>query len=57
MQAAEPDPPRIGNGVGLRIIADRLRTLYDGRASLDVQLARPPGSRVTILIPRHEAGI
>ncbi len=45
-----------GNGLGLRIIAERLRTLYDGRASLDVQPAEALGSRVTILIPRQEAG-
>src|SRR6185369_5415736 len=44
-----------GNGLGLRIIADRLRTLYDGQASLKVQPATSLGSRVTILIPRHTA--
>jgi LytS/YehU family sensor histidine kinase len=43
-----------GNGLGLRIIADRLRTLYDGKARLNIQLAESPGSRVTILIPRQE---
>ena len=47
--------PPAGNGLGLKIIAERLRTLYDGRASLDVQLAEALGSRVTILIPRHDS--
>ena len=56
VQAASP-APAAGNGLGLKIIAERLRTLYDGRASLDVQLAGKPGGRVTILIPRHEAGV
>jgi two-component system LytT family sensor kinase len=56
-KAAEAAPSRAGNGLGLRIIAERLRTLYDGKASLDVQLAESPGSRVTILIPRHEAAV
>jgi hypothetical protein len=41
----------------LRIIAERLRTLYNGQASLDVRPAESLGSRVTILIPRHEAGV
>jgi len=50
-------PAAAGNGLGLRIIAERLRTLYDGRASLDMQPAERLGSRVTILIPRHEAGV
>jgi two-component system, LytTR family, sensor kinase len=56
VKAAAAAPPA-GNGLGLKIIAERLRTLYDGRASLDVQLAAALGSRVTILIPRHEAGV
>ena len=56
VKPAQPEAPPAGNGLGLRIIADRLRTLYDGRASLDVQLAESLGGRVTILIPRHEAG-
>jgi LytS/YehU family sensor histidine kinase len=47
--------PAAGNGVGLKIIAERLRTLYDGRAVLDVKPADRRGSRVTILIPRAEA--
>ncbi|SPF56539.1 putative Histidine kinase internal region [Candidatus Sulfopaludibacter sp. SbA4] len=50
-----PAAPPAGNGLGLRIIADRLRTLYSGRASLDVQLAESLGGRVTILIPRHDS--
>jgi two-component system LytT family sensor kinase len=57
VQLATPSASAAGNGLGLKIIAERLRTLYDGRASLDVQLAESLGSRVTILIPRHEAGL
>ena len=57
MQAAASAAPAAGNGLGLKIIAERLRTLYDGRATLDVQPAELLGSRVTILIPRHEAGV
>jgi two-component system LytT family sensor kinase len=56
VEAAAPAPPA-GGGHGLRIIAERLRTLYDGRASLDMRPAESLGSRVTILIPRHEAGV
>ena len=44
---------RDGNGVGLKIIAERLRTLYDDRASLRFEKAEHAGSRVTILIPRN----
>ena len=57
VQPAAPAAPSTGSGLGLRIIADRLRTLYNGRATLHVQTAEPVGSRVTILIPRHEAGV
>ncbi|HEV2447937.1 MAG TPA: histidine kinase, partial [Candidatus Sulfopaludibacter sp.] len=57
VKAAAPPAPPAGNGLGLRIIAERLRTLYNGRASLDVQLAESLGGRVTILIPRHEAAV
>jgi two-component system LytT family sensor kinase len=48
---------RNGNGVGLKIIAERLRALYDGRASLLFEKAEHAGSRVTILIPRNEAAL
>lgn len=47
-------PAAAGNGLGLKIIAERLRTLYQGQASLDVRPAERTGSRVTILIPRQE---
>jgi len=53
VQATQTATPPAGNGLGLRIIAERLRTLYNGRASLAVQPAESMGSRVTILIPRH----
>jgi sensor histidine kinase YesM len=39
----------------LKIIAERLRALYDDRASLLFEKAEHAGSRVTILIPRNEA--
>jgi two-component system, LytTR family, sensor kinase len=38
-------------GVGLKIIAERLRTLYKAGASLEFESANALGSRVTILIP------
>lgn len=38
-------------GVGLKIIAERLKTLYQAGASLQFEAANPLGSRVTILIP------
>ena len=46
-----------GNGLGLKIISDRLRRLYDGEARLDFEPVESLGSRVTILIPRHEAAV
>lgn len=50
---AAPTPPN-GNGLGLKIIAERLRTLYHDRASLRFEPAEFAGSRVTILIPRTQ---
>jgi two-component system LytT family sensor kinase len=55
--AAPPSPATSGGGVGLKIIADRLRTLYHDRASLQFETAEAAGSRVTILIPRNEAAV
>lgn len=49
--ASASDGARNGNGVGLKIISERLRALYDGRASLRIEQAEEAGSRVTILIP------
>jgi two-component system LytT family sensor kinase len=57
VRASEHSAAPEGSGLGLRIIAERLRTLYNGQASLDVRPAESLGSRVTILIPRHEAGV
>ena len=54
MASAEVAMPK-SNGLGLKIIADRLRTLYHDRASLQFETASATGSRVTILIPRSEA--
>lgn len=54
VKAAEAVPAPAGNGLGLKIIADRLRTLYQGQARLEVRAAESMGSRVTILIPRQE---
>jgi len=56
-EAAIPATHSAGSGLGLKIIAERLRTLYQGRASLDFQPAESLGSRVTILIPRNEAAL
>ena len=55
--AAVPAAHPAGSGLGLKIIAERLRTLYQGRASVDFQAAESLGSRVTILIPRTEAAL
>ena len=38
-------------GVGLKIIAERLKTLYNAGASLNFESGKALGSRVTILIP------
>ena len=57
VQAVEPAPRSSGNGLGLKIIAERLRTLYAGQASLEVQPAKSLGILVTIMIPRQEAAL
>ncbi|HLJ45598.1 MAG TPA: histidine kinase [Bryobacteraceae bacterium] len=49
--------PQKNGGVGLKIIGERLRTLYNGRATLSFEKGVPCGSRVTILIPRNAAGV
>jgi two-component system LytT family sensor kinase len=53
VRAPGPAAARAGNGLGLKIISERLRTLYAGQASLDVQPAKSLGILVTILIPRE----
>jgi two-component system LytT family sensor kinase len=40
------------NGVGLSNIAERLKTLYRDRASMEIEPREAGGSRVTLLIPR-----
>jgi two-component system LytT family sensor kinase len=55
--AANRSGPVASNGLGLKIIAERLRTLYHGRASLEFEAAAAAGSRVIILIPRDGAGL
>jgi two-component system LytT family sensor kinase len=55
--AASNNGDRKGSGVGLKIIAERLRTLYDGRASLTIDQVALCGSRVTILIPSGSATV
>ena len=44
-------PPQGRRGVGLKIIAERLKTLYSVSATLTFESAATFGSRVTILIP------
>jgi two-component system LytT family sensor kinase len=44
-------PEGARRGVGLKIIADRLKTLYNAGASLEFETAKALGSKVTILIP------
>lgn len=48
---AELAPETTHRGVGLKIIAERLKTLYKAGASLEFESASALGSRVTILIP------
>jgi two-component system LytT family sensor kinase len=48
---AELAPESARRGVGLKIIAERLKTLYKAGASLEFESANALGSRVTILIP------
>ncbi|MES2107027.1 MAG: histidine kinase [Pseudomonadota bacterium] len=43
--------PATGNGVGLRIIRERLATLYGMRAGLSLQANEPQGTVVTLSIP------
>jgi two-component system LytT family sensor kinase len=45
------------NGVGLRNIAERLKTLYCDRASIEIQPREAGGSCVTLLIPRGSSEI
>jgi two-component system LytT family sensor kinase len=42
-------------GLGLKIVTERLKTLYHERASMTFESERAAGSRVAILIPRREA--
>jgi two-component system LytT family sensor kinase len=44
------------NGLGLSNVAERLRTLYRDRASVEIEPRQPRGSRVTLLIPRSDSG-
>ncbi len=44
------------NGVGLSNIAERLKTLYRDRASMEIEPRDAGGSRVTLLIPRGSNG-
>ncbi len=46
---------RSHGGVGLKNVADRLRMLYGGRASLTCENGTRTGTLVTILIPVPEA--
>jgi len=55
--AAACEPPANNNGLGLKIIAERLRALYHDRATLRFEPAESAGSRVTILIPRTQAAV
>jgi two-component system, LytTR family, sensor kinase len=49
------DPAAKAGGLGLKIITERLRTLYHERASLKFESAGSAGARVTILIPLRKA--
>lgn len=51
--AMEPDRGA-GNGIGLRLLRERLAALYDGFASLEVRVA-PDGSQAILDIPQPHA--
>ena len=53
--SAVPSGSRNNGGVGLKNVADRLRVLYGGRASLTCENGALTGTLVTILIPVAEA--
>jgi signal transduction histidine kinase len=40
------------NGIGLRNVAERLATIYAGRAQMRCEAVATGGSRVTLLLPR-----
>src|SRR5262245_207550 len=42
------------NGIGLRNVAERLATIYAGRAQMNCETVATGGSRVTLLLPREE---
>lgn len=53
VQAATPPAAAAAtNGIGLRNVAERLATLYAGRAELRCEAVATGGSRVTLLLPR-----
>lgn len=43
-----------GNGVGLRNVTERLATIYSGEAKILFESGNGGGSRVTLLLPRHD---
>jgi sensor histidine kinase YesM len=44
-----------GNGVGLRNVTERLATIYSGQAKILFERGTGGGSRVTLLLPRHDS--
>jgi sensor histidine kinase YesM len=44
-------PQPVGNGLGLRLLRERLAALYDGKASLSLEPAEGGGLRATIELP------
>lgn len=57
LQVENPRPlastPRAGEGTGLRNAEERLRLLFDSRASLELDLSRPEWATTRIRIPQH----
>jgi two-component system, LytTR family, sensor kinase len=49
-------PEQETQGVGLANIAERLRTLYQDRASIRLEPREGGGSRATVIVPRSEGG-
>jgi sensor histidine kinase YesM len=49
-------PEQEAQGVGLANIAERLRTLYQDRASIRLEPREGGGSRATVIVPRADGG-
>lgn len=44
-----------GTGIGLRNVRERLRTLYNSNATMEISTAPGSGTRISITIPKDES--